>query len=139
MGEMDLETFVSESLQQIIRGVRGAQDHFAKNPIDAKINPRGITALERSEEGVKQPHDLHTKLPIHQVEFDVAVTVSASSEGKGGVGIRVMGIAIGGEKASTTESSLVSRLKFSIPVVWPDPQTAGVVSAVPPQPVKNQA
>ena len=121
---MDLESFIAQSLQQVISGVRSAQEYAANNPTGAKINPRGITALKRDDHGKKQPHDIGTKLPVHDVEFDVAVTVTQSSEGKAGGGLLVAGLGIGGQKASSTESASVSRIKFTVPIVWPDPQVA---------------
>ena len=122
---MDLENFISESLKQIIAGVRSAQEHADQHPSGAAINPRGITAIQKDSEGRRHPHDMITKLPIHQVEFDIAVTVTQSSHGKadGGLRIAALGIGIGGEKGSKDENSSVSRLKFTVPVVWPDPQT----------------
>jgi hypothetical protein len=120
---MDLENFISQSLKQIIAGIRSAQEYAAQCQTGASINPRGITALQRDSEGRRQPHDLGTKLPIHHVEFDVAVTVGQSSAGKGGASLRVVGIGIGGQKSSTEEHSSVTRVKFNVPVTWPDPQT----------------
>jgi hypothetical protein len=121
---MDLETFISQSLKEIIAGIRSAQQYVAQSGTGAAINPRGITALQKDSEGMKQPHDMITKLPVHQVEFDVAVTVAQSSQGKAGAGLLVAGLGIGGQKASTAESSSVSRVKFTVPLIWPDPQTA---------------
>ncbi|MGD0139705.1 MAG: hypothetical protein ABSD28_12575 [Tepidisphaeraceae bacterium] len=120
---MDLETFVSQSLLQIVAGVRKAQEKFANNPAGAKINPRGTTALGHTELGRKAPHEMHTKLPVHQMEFDIALTTVDSSEGTGSAGLRIMAIGIGGELASRNEASSVSRVKFSVPIVWPDPDT----------------
>ncbi len=71
---MDLETFISQSLKQILAGIRSAQEYAAQSKIGAAINPRGITALEKDSEGRRRPHDMLTKLPVHQVEFDVEVT-----------------------------------------------------------------
>ncbi len=123
--EMDLQTFISQSLGQIIAGIRAAQLEVAEKRTAAKINPRGATVLSSQPSGRTQAHDLHTKLPVHQVEFDVAVTVARSSEGKAGVGLSVLSIGIGGHKQTSAESSSVSRIRFSVPVVWPDPQTEG--------------
>ena len=50
------------------------------------------------------------------VEFDIAVGVEAS--GKGGAGIKVMGVNLGGEKEY--KNSSVSRIKFNISI---DPET----------------
>jgi hypothetical protein len=72
---MDLETFISQSLTQIIAGIRSAQVFAAQSGTGATINPRGITALQKVGAGKRHPHDPITELPIYQVEFDVAVTI----------------------------------------------------------------
>jgi hypothetical protein len=119
---MDLETFISQTLKQIIAGIRLAQEYASQSKTGAAINPRGITALQKDNEGRKQPHEMSTKLPVHQVEFDIAVTVAQSSEGKAGGGLRVAGLGIGGQKVTMAECSSVSRVKFTVPLIWPDPQ-----------------
>ncbi|MGA3068256.1 MAG: hypothetical protein ABSF29_15535 [Tepidisphaeraceae bacterium] len=111
---MDLKTFISESLKEIISGVRSAQDHFAHNPNGAKINPR-----------VRLPQQFNPGHPVHNVEFDIAVTVSESSDEKVAAGLVVLGLGAGGQTISKTESSYVSRVKFSVPVIWPYRETAG--------------
>jgi hypothetical protein len=120
---MDIQTFVSETLQQVITGIHSAQNTIGQGPTGAKINPRGITTLEKDPHGQRQPHDINTKLPIHQIEFDIAVTVSESTEGKTGGGLLIAGLVLGGQKAATSENLSVSRIRFSVPVVWPDPDT----------------
>jgi len=121
---MDIQTFVSETLRQVVDGIRSAQKTVAKESTGAKINPRGITALAKNANGQRQPHDIDTKLPIHQIEFDIAVTVSESAEGKAGGGLLVAGLGIGGQKTAATENLSVSRVSFTVPVVWPDPNTS---------------
>ncbi len=120
---MDLQTFISESLHQIISGICSAQKKFSQESTGAKINPRGITALAKDSSGQKQPHDINTKLPIHQIEFDIAVTVSEAAEGKVGGGLLIAWLGIGGQKTSATENSSVSRIRFTVPVVWPGQDT----------------
>ncbi|TSA39615.1 hypothetical protein D4R30_00825 [archaeon] len=102
---MDLETFIAETLRQIVKGVRTAQQH--EDCKGATINPP--TA----------PGQNH-RLLVKQIEFDVALTVSEGSEkqGKGNIGIASV-FGIGGQANSTTASSSVSRIKFEVPVVLP--------------------
>jgi hypothetical protein len=121
---MDIQTFVSETLRQIVTGIHSVQKEVAQGSSGAKINPRGITALKEGPQGRRQPHDIQTKLPIHQVEFDIAVTVSESAEGKAGGGLFIAGLGIGGQKTAATENLSVSRIRFTVPVVWPNPDTA---------------
>ena len=101
---MDLETFIAEALRQIVKGVRQAQQH-------GDCKGATINSKRRNLPGSIEPAE---------IEFDVAVTVSEGSErqGKGTIGVASV-IGVGGQVKSTTASSTVSRIKFSIPVVLP--------------------
>jgi hypothetical protein len=121
---MDIEAFISHSMQQIFAGINAAQSATKDKYGGAKINPRGVTAVERDASGNIGPHEMHTKLQIYRVEFDIAVSVSESSKTSGAVGIHVAVFAAGTKGETSTENSSISRIKFSIPVVWPDPTIA---------------
>ena len=58
---------------------------------------------------------------VESIEFDVAVTVSEGKETKGGIGILVGSIGLGSQGKSDSEHSAVSRLKFRVPFVLPNP------------------
>jgi hypothetical protein len=93
---MDLQTFVRESLTQIMAGIReaqqkeGEQGHF--------INPKGARGWK-----------------FRDVDFDIALTASSKTQG----GIKVVAALVGGEGERAAEHSTVSRVKFSVPVVFP--------------------
>jgi hypothetical protein len=92
---MDLQTFVRDSLVQIINGVREAQ--AKEGELGDRINPK--------QGGWK----------IQDVEFDVALTV----EKKTGGGLKVVAGVFGGEGGHHREQSEVSRVKFVVPLVLP--------------------
>jgi len=119
---MELKDFLSETLKQIIKGIQDAQEFVDKYGQGAKVNPRGITALKRDESGRNQPHDINTKLPIERVEFDVAITASDSVEKSGGGGLRVWALNVGGQAGTSSENTTISRIRFGVPIVLPDPQ-----------------
>ncbi|MBY0500199.1 MAG: hypothetical protein K2P74_11425 [Nitrosomonas sp.] len=110
---MNIDDFVSETLKQIIKGVAVAQEFG--NTCNAKVNP--ITArFHSSTEG--HAYCTETGVPLQNVEFDVAVTVSeekaASEEGA------VMGaISVSPANSSTTQNSSISRIKFQVLVLLP--------------------
>jgi len=107
---MELKEFVSKSIIAIIEGVVEAQS-FAKDN-GAKINPSNLTAPTvkyYSDDGVLG----------QDIEFDVAVVVSETKEGKMNAGISVCGIGAGGHKSKETENSTTSRIKFSVPLLLP--------------------
>jgi hypothetical protein len=89
---MTLQAFVAESLSQIVQGIRQAHE-------------AGVRSSGHSAEAV---------------EFDVAVTVTDASDKKGGIGIFVGGFGIGGQANSSAANTSVSRIKFKVPVFFPD-------------------
>jgi hypothetical protein len=99
---MDLKTFVSTTLIEIVEGVDLAIKTITAKETNAKINPIS-------------PHLLHSG--TKDVAFDVAVTVTDSSEGGGRAGIKVASfLEIGGEGKKTVTSEAVSRIQFVVPL-----------------------
>lgn len=102
---MNLQEFVQDSLKQIMAGVSEAS-------IDPRIAPRMNVAEKDAMTLRTQGHS-----PVFLIEFDVAVTVADTSATGGRAGITVLSVAtLGGEKSKTTETTSVSRIKFSVPV-----------------------
>jgi len=107
---MELKEFIQKSLTEIIDGVVEAQS-YAKGK-GAKINPANINSTASkywSDDGVEG----------RDIEFDVAVVVNESTEGKVNAGINVWGVGVGGQKSKEMENSTSSRIKFSILVLLP--------------------
>ncbi len=85
---MDLEEFISTTLSQIARGVEAA-------------HKEGSETGFRIDSGGKKGY----------VKFDVAVTATTTTEGKGGVQVLDC-FKAGGGRSSSTEN--VTRIKFSV-------------------------
>ena len=113
---MEIKDFVSESLTHIMEGVKDAQ---SKSP--GIINP--IVPLRDS---AQREHVTINQSILQSVEFDIAVTVSNEGTQKGGIsvfaGVCGIGGSIGGQKQSGYSDTVVSRLKFTVPVVLPQSQ-----------------
>jgi hypothetical protein len=105
---MDLEQFVQITLEQIIRGVKGA--HLCAAEQAASINSSGTSQV---------------------IEFDVAVTTTEDGQKKGAAGLLVLGMGIGGQITSGTSASSISRVKFSVPVNLPVQLKASGPRALP--------
>jgi len=105
---MELKDFVSQTITSIIEGVREAQ---ASAQDGAYVNP---------------------VMAARPIEFDVAVTVTETTEKKGGGGIAVAGFikAEGGGLTSSANSS-VSRIKFHVPVTLPTQPGAPAAGRMP--------
>ena len=116
---MELKDFVTTSLTQIIDGIVEAQKHAKAN--GAFINPRALQYNQNGKpywlEEYDDPDNRHQGQILH---FDVAVSASESdqAEGKIRVSALVLDVGVGGEVDTTT--STISRLKFSIPVFFPE-------------------
>ncbi len=112
---MKLQEFVSETLREIIAGVKEAQTFAAAN--DAQISPQ---EWGQAATGKSHARGLHQEsLPITRVGFDVAVTSTDTTEKQAGAGVFVAGLGVGARGKSGDSSSCVSRVKFSVPLVLP--------------------
>ncbi|RKY07893.1 MAG: hypothetical protein DRP56_05000 [Planctomycetota bacterium] len=107
---MDLKEFVSETLRQVIEGVKEAQ-----------ISAPGNGA-------VVAPYYDYRKT----VEYDVAVTAVEGTEAGAKAGISVWSIGAGGNVKTESTNTTVSRIKFSIPLELPkgshEPESTGVTT-----------
>jgi hypothetical protein len=56
---------------------------------------------------------------VHFADFDVALTTDSSSEAKAGLNLKVAGIGFGGGGGLTDRDSVVSRIKFQVPIMLP--------------------
>ena len=113
---MDLKDFVSSALIQIIEGVNAAQ---ASVTAGGSVVPAGGGDPRRRAWGEI----------FEQIEFDVAVVASSTSEvaGRAKAGIQVLG---GGIEGSHIESSSsTSRIKFKVPVGFSQKRGGGQEAA----------
>ena len=109
--ELSLEDFIKQSLSSICKAVSLVQDEHEH------VAPKTSTATEGD-------------YGRSNIEFDIAVTVSdanstsqnSSIDGKIGLAIKVVNASIGKDNIKTeqsdSESSKVSRIKFSVPVYF---------------------
>jgi hypothetical protein len=104
---MDLKEFISLTLCEIQQGVQDAIEKTRAAGTNGVINPCWGTSRDI---GPSQ---------IQQVQFDIALTVADKSTAGAEAGIKVWGINLGGSGSSAAETSHVSRIQFSIPVVPP--------------------
>ena len=105
---MKLQEFIAESLQQIQAGVSAARKH--SEGVSPKIGfDQDSPKAFRTDDGEA----------VFMVEFDVAVTVTEKAEGgtKGGISVAKI-LSADAHKATTSEQSSISRLKFSVPVMF---------------------
>ena len=104
---MDLRVFVGETIKQIAAGIKDAQESDCGAIVAPKVEDPKTLRLS----AIAGPSCAQT------VEFDVAVTVSESASGEGE--IKILWFSMGAKVDGGSESSLATRLRFNVPVVWP--------------------
>ena len=104
---MELNEFIAATLSEIQKGVQAAITDTCQNGVNGVINPVWGTTRD-----IGAAH-------IQNVQFDIAVTVVEKVSGQVGGGIKVVGINLGGGGSGASETTEVSRIQFSIPVVPP--------------------
>ena len=111
---MDLKSFITETLKQIIEGVQDAQKYISDKEIPSTIHPK------KSREN------------IESVDFDVAVTSTESNSSGLSGGIKVASIfSIGGEGKNQASEQNVSRIKFKVQIELPRQDNDSYTSPLP--------
>ena len=115
---MELRDFVAESLKQVVDGIVNAQE-YAKEK-GAFINPKGM--VHSPNIGLVVTQNLGSGYyPIPQIiEFDAAVTVSEGMEAKAGIGVFAGALGLGTQAKVEDGNLSISRIKFLIPVLFPE-------------------
>lgn len=111
---MQLNEFITETLQQIFTGISDAKQSADDNGF--QVNPWIVSGTSDMTNVLV---DRKTQTPVQKVDFDVAVTTVESEQSKGGAGIFVAGLGLGGQIQSGAQNSIVSRIKFSVPISLP--------------------
>lgn len=112
---MELKDFITQTLTNIIEGVKNGQK--IADTHEAKINPKDLYPLNYTSGSTYA--DIEKERFAQFVDFDIAVTTSEETMGKGGVGIFIGSMGIGGQAKLETTNSLVNRIRFSVPIFLP--------------------
>jgi len=118
---MNLQEFIRETLVQISHGITQANTEL--KGAGARVNPLNVHPYLHTSDKVygRIDNEAASHAPIVElVEFDVALAVTEGKETKGGIGIAVGTIGLGTQGRSDSEKSSESRVKFKIPVQFPN-------------------
>lgn len=107
---MELKNFISNTLIDIVEGVNEAQEHFKENKIECYVCP----PMKKHDKEVSD-----RGLPIENIDFDIAVSISKDKGTKGSVGIVISQFKLGSQGESKSKDSSSSRIKFSVPLTLP--------------------
>ena len=112
---MELEKFISVTLNQIVSGVKASKDLEENKGL---ISPHVIVGADHAPKGKHYTSQANMQ-PVHLVSFDVAVTTEEGKEKKEGIGVFVLGIGLGSQGKEVTQGTNVSRIKFEVPISFP--------------------
>ena len=112
---MELEKFISVTLNQIISGVKASMD-LENNK--GQISPHVYGMADHAPKGKYFMAEVNNK-PVQMVSFDVAVTTEESKEKKEGIGVMVLGIGLGSQGKDVAQATNISRIKFEVPITFP--------------------
>lgn len=108
---MELKEFIKTAVTDITQAIYELQSELDNGAVINPTLPNPVTLKTIT---------IDNKIrPIEQLAFDVAVTASESTdiEGAAKAGISIFGARVGTDTSAKTEN--VSRLSFSIPIVFP--------------------
>lgn len=112
---MSVQEFVHDTLTQIVRAVVSANIEIKDT--GAEISPPIKTEWQAMAQAGREIS--HRGLPMREIEFDIAVTVSdgVEAEASGGVAVSVVKFSAGGGAKRSNQRE--SRVKFAIPMTFP--------------------
>jgi hypothetical protein len=116
---MELKNFVRSVIIELVTGLKEANE--AVKDSGALVNPAHVFPL-KEDFGHLFGHitKYQVERAVHKIDFDVAVTASEEKETKGGIGIAVATLGIGASGKSDTAQSTMSRIRFSVPIAYPE-------------------
>jgi len=122
---MDLEKFLSNSLVQVIDGIKDAQKRTSKDNIPDDQQKYFESFIVPAPAPASQETALHN---FYFIEFDVETTVVSDSGKQGDWKIVVTGtyinlingkLEVASNKNQCQRNTAVNRMKFKVPIIYP--------------------
>lgn len=110
---MKLQEFIATALGEIVAGVAEARTEGKKHgaSIGSNVVYGNLTEAKVVTDQIGRP--------VTSVEFDIALAEANATDTKGGIGVFLGAVGLGSQGASHGESSSHSRIRFSVPIIFP--------------------
>jgi hypothetical protein len=126
---MELKTFVTTALTQIVEGIVDAQKLAGEH--NAYVNPGGLARSSHTSNFRKNALWDNTNANFARtVAFDVAVTVEEESHTRAKIGVVSGLLNAGAGGGSGNKEVAYSRIRFSVPVLLPPMPVPNKVTSV---------
>jgi len=109
--DMEIKEFIKETIVQIFEGISDAQKE-----VDGKLGLVNPPEIKLSNQ-VGYSANAITKTT--DIDFELAVTENDNNETKGGLSVLFGNINLGSSIKKGNENTVINRVKFSVPVVYP--------------------
>ncbi len=119
---MELKEFVAGAIGEIIEGIKTAQSDVEK--AGGIVNPGGAF-LKNGDTDLGTVEIGGIRYPVHEFNFDIAVSAADTKNTQGGIGIMVAALALGSKGETQTQNATISRISFTVPIVFPPGKNAG--------------
>jgi hypothetical protein len=115
---MDLKDFIKETITSIAKAAVELQAELDGDGVI--INPPRAIGRDAASPDLFDPEDsVFRYRQIERVSFDVALTAAEERAARGGGGVQVAIVKVGGEASKNETSERVSRVAFSVSVALP--------------------
>lgn len=115
---MDLQKFITESLVEIMTGIKDAQSDLKAKGSHSRICPTVSNAFSGSQIHVLGRSEKGQIVSL--IEFDIAVEITSEGGGGGKISVAMGLLNAGADGTSKQGDKVASRLKFNVPVAYPD-------------------
>lgn len=113
---MELKEFISETLTQIAKGVKDAQDNVA--PLGAKVNPANVASFHGDIPYCSGGGKSDGKM-LCNIEFSVALTNDRTTANGSGIGILFGAVSLGGKHDASDKNTTLTSIKFNVVMELP--------------------
>ncbi|WP_428503777.1 hypothetical protein [Roseateles sp.] len=110
---MNLQEFIRTALTEIVAGVAEAKEECKKH--GASVGSNAVYGHLKEAQIVTD----NDGKPVSRVEFDIALAEAKATDPKNGIGVFLGAVGLGAQGASPSESLSNSRIKFSVPIIFP--------------------
>ncbi|MYL24082.1 hypothetical protein GLV89_09860 [Halomonas alkaliantarctica] len=110
---MQLSEFVENVIRETVEGVERARVRLGNH---CEIAPKIHNGTENPS--IQAEGKTKDGRSIYVIHFDVAVSISESSNKGGSGSIDIMGFKAGGDGAKETANSTVNRVSFNVPIAF---------------------